>query len=186
MRDIIHTENGSCKYNKCSRIIIDTKVLRKLVICTLNKGTVNRINRLSAACRNTGCESNSRFFSDANINKLLSCKLSFIFSKSENSRCCRCNGNNIFIVFYFFQKIISCNRAVIFPVKAEFRLTRFNIKRHTPMPRFLIFFCKGKAFTLLSDNMNYYRFLAILYFLKSRNKLLNIISVFHKNIIKSH
>ena len=183
---IIHTEHRCGKNNECCGIIINTKVLRKLVKCTLDKSTVYRVNRFTAACGDTRSKSNCCFLGNADVYKLLACNFSCFFIKAKHGRSSGSDGNNVLILFHLIKEIITCDAAVILTVKGKLGLTCFNIKRHTPMPSFFILFCKCETFTLLSHNMNYNRLIGIFYSLKGIDKRLKVVTVLNKNIIKIH
>lgn len=81
------------------------------------------------------------------------------------------------------QKVIS-QIVVIFPAAEVSRLfAALHVKRHAPMPRFLVFFRRLVAFAFQRVKVDNYRFRAVFNLSECRNQRLNVVAVGNVQII---
>ena len=83
MSDIVHARRAAPNDENQCRIVINTQVLRQLVVGTLDESTVYTEDRLSTTGSNGGSHGNGMFLGNAHINKLTSRLFATLRRKAE-------------------------------------------------------------------------------------------------------
>ena len=93
MGDVIHRTCTSPNHIDYSRIGVDAKVLRYLVVCALDEGAVNRPDGTKTTLCHTACHGASLFLGNAHVDVLLACLFTLFWRKACGCRgsCCDCD-----------------------------------------------------------------------------------------------
>ena len=186
MRHVIHAIDRSPECNDRRRIIIDAEILRKLVIRSLNKGTIDSIHRFSAICCNTGSKGNRRLFCNSHIDELPAGLFSLVFSKSHHRRRSGCDSYDTRILFHFIKQIRNRHIFVAFTFHFHQRFSGINMKWSAVMPLFFVSLRRRISFSFQRLDMNDNRLFAVFYCRKCIDQRTHIISLIHITVVKSH
>ena len=183
---IAHSINGCREKNCCNGISVKADILSHLIVDSLCKCRVGNKYRLSAVLCYSRAHCNSLFFGNSYIDIVLAHLISYILSKSNGTRnCCR-NADNLVIISNLIKHVFSKNRLIRLKVSKAYALTCLSVKRNSIVPLFLVLLGRSIALSLLRVNMDNYGMIDIFYFLKCLDKCLDVIALFDIFIIKSH
>ena len=185
--DIVHCRSAAPKDENQCGIVVDTEVLRQLVVGALDESAVHPEYRFPATGGNGRRHGNGVLLGNAHIDKLTPRLFATLCRKAEYGGCARCDADNGTVFLHLLQQIPCRKVAVIFLIAGvNRRATRLQAERSTVMETFLLLLGKAVAFTFEGIDVYRNRVVDVFHLSEGVYQCLHVIAVFHVQIIQSH
>lgn len=137
--NIVHAPYRCGEYADDGRVVVDTEVLRELVVGALQESAVHPVHGTASAGSDARSQCHGVFFGNTYVDKLAAGLLTAFGREAEYGRCSRGDGHNLPVSLHLVEQEGPGEFAVVFALFGNFYLARREVERHAPMETLLLF-----------------------------------------------